>query len=387
MHILKKKNPEIIKNFIDGKLKEIKCPKHGLHKKWWLNNKINLNLRLRCLKCNLDYEAFLRKKNVLYFLIKYGKKNAKNSNKKFTITLDDLKEKIKIQENKCAYTKISFDNEKNKPSMDRINSKLGYTKENIQLVLWNVNKMKSDFDHDLFLKICNLIIYPVKNTGSLKLLKYTLRKKLLSEQQEDKRKFLSGEKVLCYRHGFHRKWKIYKHRTMGQTIEKIYCTFCGIPHNKQITTSKEREERAKRFKNKQKIYCKIHGYHLNYKETLGSVKTPNVQCINCRTENRQKKIFAYILSAAKYNAKQAKIEFNLQYYNLIEQYIEQKGKCKYTGIILDEKINKPSIDRINSNKGYTKNNICLTTFTVNRIKSDFTINDLKKYAYLIVKNN
>ena len=40
----KRRNPEIIKNFIDGKLEEIKCPKHGLHERWHLNkNKNNLD--------------------------------------------------------------------------------------------------------------------------------------------------------------------------------------------------------------------------------------------------------------------------------------------------------------------------------------------------------
>lgn len=34
---------------------------------------------------------------------------------------------------------------------------MGYTKDNIQLVIFEVNRMKSDLDLDLFLDLCNKI--------------------------------------------------------------------------------------------------------------------------------------------------------------------------------------------------------------------------------------
>ena len=60
---------------------------------------------------------------------------------------------------------------------------------------------------------------------------------------------------------------------------------------------------------------------------------------------------------------------------LKKQYQKQKGLCSISGMLMDLKIgehveNKCSIDRINSNKGYTIRNIQLTTWWANQMKMD-----------------
>lgn len=70
----------------------------------------------------------------------------------FKITLNDIEMLYRRQNGKCAYTGLylSFRRmDKYKLSIDRIDSELGYTPDNIQLVCWIINQAKgnmSDYD-------------------------------------------------------------------------------------------------------------------------------------------------------------------------------------------------------------------------------------------------
>ena len=44
-------------------------------------------------------------------------------------------------------------------SIDRINSDLDYTKDNIQIVHKNINMMKGTLDSKTFIYLCNLITF------------------------------------------------------------------------------------------------------------------------------------------------------------------------------------------------------------------------------------
>ena len=68
-------------------------------------------------------------------------------------------------------------------------------------------------------------------------------------------------------------------------------------------------------------------------------------------------------------------EYNITYEFIISLLQKQDGKCKLSGIPLEYKpnsINNLSIDRIDSNKGYTKDNIQLVTWAVNQSKNNLT---------------
>lgn len=87
---------------------------------------------------------------------------------------------------------------------------------------------------------------------------------------------------------------------------------------------------------------------------------------------------------------------NITYDNVWDIAQKQGMKCAYTGLNLDfrevRKLYKPSIDRIDSSKGYTNDNIQLTIFWANQAKSDLD-NELfldlikKTYDNLILKCN
>lgn len=96
--------------------------------------------------------------------LKGYRRSAKLSDKKvIEFTLEDIYNIWIKQDKKCALTKIIIgwgdeNNNKNSASIDRINSNLGYTLDNIQLVHKDVNLMKNKFDQDYFINICKLIV-------------------------------------------------------------------------------------------------------------------------------------------------------------------------------------------------------------------------------------
>lgn len=95
---------------------------------------------------------------------------AKKRNIKFLLTIEEAWQKYIEQKGKCALTGIPIKFELNQvhhkgidnritrtASLDRIDSSLGYNKENIQWVHKDINIMKNKFKQEYFLKMCKLI--------------------------------------------------------------------------------------------------------------------------------------------------------------------------------------------------------------------------------------
>lgn len=145
---IKLKKIERYKNGLD-----INCKKHGDHLKWRLHSDNNV----QCLFCASEWQMNQRRKNPLRFIYRDAKKHAETYKREFNIILDDLISINKIQNGKCALTGVLFGND-NPPSLDRINSDLGYTLDNIQLILIQVNRMKSNFTQKEFIDMCAKIV-------------------------------------------------------------------------------------------------------------------------------------------------------------------------------------------------------------------------------------
>jgi len=68
----------------------------------------------------------------------------------------------------------------------------------------------------------------------------------------------------------------------------------------------------------------------------------------------------------------------------------QEGKCAITGVdlILENKVSNPnysaSIDRIDSNKGYTKGNIHFISVTTNYAKNKYSLETLREYFEIVL---
>ena len=76
------------------------------------------------------------------------------------LSLDDLADLYEEQKQRCALTNLDIafplvgHPQKALASIDRIDSKKGYTKDNVQLVTRQVNMMKQSYDQDMFIATC-----------------------------------------------------------------------------------------------------------------------------------------------------------------------------------------------------------------------------------------
>jgi hypothetical protein len=108
--------------------------------------------------------------------------------------------------------------------------------------------------------------------------------------------------------------------------------------------------------------------------------------------------FRFLLNACKSKAKQRKINFNLSLEDIISQWTFQNGKCAYTNFELkfpsestQYKKRPPnplfaSIDRIDSSKGYTKDNVEFVCISVNYAKNGFSKEQMISFFNKIKSN-
>lgn len=163
-------------NFKSIKIGQKKCAacKIKKDKSEFSNDKQNHDgLNNSCKKCRIDimsksiskYDQFIQK------LFNDLKHNAKTRNIKVEITVDDIKELYDKQNGICVYsdvkmTHLGYQNKETKDghiynkfniSVDRIDSKKHYSKDNIQLVCAQVNRVKYDMNHEEFLDMVKRI--------------------------------------------------------------------------------------------------------------------------------------------------------------------------------------------------------------------------------------
>lgn len=88
------------------------------------------------------------------------KKSAENRKLNFLISMEDAWNKFVEQDGKCALSgvKLNF-SKKQTASIDRIDSSIGYLKENIQWVHKDLNIMKWNFDLVYFVDMCKLVAF------------------------------------------------------------------------------------------------------------------------------------------------------------------------------------------------------------------------------------
>lgn len=151
--------------------------KCGLEKSVFSIHLLN-NSSTKCRKCS-EHGDKKKVPSVMISRINYGAKKRKlsvelGSNEEMNVFLYSLLEHQKF---KCAisgidislaFTNIDTRKGKSTASLDRINPLLGYTKNNVQWIHKNLNKMKNDFDNEYFLSICETVsVYQktLKETG------------------------------------------------------------------------------------------------------------------------------------------------------------------------------------------------------------------------------
>ena len=106
---------------------------------------------------------------------------------------------------------------------------------------------------------------------------------------------------------------------------------------------------------------------------------------NYLSNNDIEKYIRYRAYRLKYSSQNRNLECDLDYEFLLNLWKQQNGKCFYTGIPLNgfgrskgwQHWDAPSIDRIDSNYGYLKNNVVWCAFGVNSFKGNLTIDEFQ----------
>jgi hypothetical protein len=117
----------------------------------------------RCKRCeNLNHRKRfdLSPEKRAIILFHSSKNTSKRRNIPFFLTKEDILNQYNFQHGKCYYTghpMSSVSNDPNKMSIDRKDSTLGYTKENIVICCWHINIMKRTYSEREFLTLCKTI--------------------------------------------------------------------------------------------------------------------------------------------------------------------------------------------------------------------------------------
>lgn len=133
-------------------------------------------------------------------------------------------------------------------------------------------------------------------------------------------------------------------------------------------------------------------YYQKYRpQVLQSVKRryeqDRVQILSGHKVRRADNYLRYALYSCKARAKKKKILFDLR----LKDLGEMPAVCRYLGTPLIVPIGRgewsttPSIDRINSSKGYVKGNVQIISFLANVMKNSATEQELITFAKNILK--
>lgn len=97
----------------------------------------------------------------------------------------------------------------------------------------------------------------------------------------------------------------------------------------------------------------------------------------------------YKIKSSKERAKKIKKEFSLTEEDFLELYVKQNGRCYYTNEslgLLRGSEDALSIDRIDSSKGYSKENCVLCLYRINLMKNDMQMEHFVKLCKLVTDN-
>jgi len=112
-------------------------------------------------------------------------------------------------------------------------------------------------------------------------------------------------------------------------------------------------------------------------------------CYRKRLKNHRWKGYCGVsgsrIAEIRLRAKKKNFQFNLTAKFLWDLFEKQHRKCAITGLEIDLDKNG-SVDRIDSTKGYTKDNVWWTDTKINKMKLDFPLSDFIQMCGRVTKN-
>ena len=114
-------------------------------------------------------------------------------------------------------------------------------------------------------------------------------------------------------------------------------------------------------------------------------------CAQCEKDRFNKRYrvnpIPQLISGFRNRAKKQNVPFNLTVDDMKDLIKNATDMCPALGVKMEiaklyanDSNYSPSFDRIDPKKGYTKNNIVIVSNRANRIKSDATVNEIRKVA-------
>lgn len=120
-----------------------------------------------CKSCQIKIKKDQTKKrmsDIVTCLYDHGKRSKTAENKGgFQLSKEDIEDLLEKQSYKCYYTGITFTkvledtNKLNHPTLDRIDSSKGYTKDNVVICTWWSNISKNDLSKEDFIEMCKKV--------------------------------------------------------------------------------------------------------------------------------------------------------------------------------------------------------------------------------------
>lgn len=137
-------------------------------------------------------------------------------------------------------------------------------------------------------------------------------------------------------------------------------------------------------KRKKKLYDQYYSKKPSKRKQIRDWQTEKMKDVDWRLKN--------LLNHARLRANKKNIDFDIDFFWLKAEWEKQRGKCAVSGIPLNLERPKdlkkghrdpygPSIDRINSNFGYVKNNIRIVCVWANDCLNEHGLQKFLEFAY------
>jgi hypothetical protein len=239
---------------------------------------------------------------------------------KFDLTYEELVDILENQNHKCYYSNVSlvFNTKSNyQASIERLNTNKGYEKSNVVVCCLEFND-KQQWSKEKVKEMYNILQSP----HDCSTIDFSLKRKRNSRNLVIRKEFDKNH--------FHQCRKCMEVKPLNQFYKNKRCKDC---------------------------------VRLNDQERLKDPRSALLMLLKLarsNSTNRQKRS----------TAENRDFTFDLTFNELVEIYQSQKGLCAYSGLPLrfgnSKDINwKISLERLDTKKGYTKNNVCLIAYEFN----------------------
>ncbi len=143
------------------------------------------------------------------------------------------------------------------------------------------------------------------------------------------------------------------------------------------------------YPNTKEYKCEVCG-EIDPEKFVSGRKSMCKKCLLEYNRNVGISIEQKLLKRSSTNARNLNVEYNLDIMFIHELLKQQNNKCKYSGVEFGnsflDKYTYPTLDRIDSSKGYTKDNVCLCTWYVNTMKNNASTEQFKTTIKQIYEN-